>query len=153
MPDRDLQGMQAHRLIVGGECLLLAEASIAAIERVTSNGMTEVPEVNSNLVRASGAGEGPDESRSVLKSLDHFELCRGGEPVGIDAASPTLARLTGDGRVAESAVPFGVAVDTGEIDLPHCLLLELGLHLPGDVPCLAQHDDAGRIGIQAMGGP
>ena len=66
--------MKLHHCEAGIECLRIANATIRQVSRIPNNWIAEVPQVNPNLIRATGLERGFEQGGSVGASFEDAKI-------------------------------------------------------------------------------
>jgi hypothetical protein len=114
-------------------------------------GVAELPEVNSDLIRASGPRERFEERGAISEPLQHRELGTRAQPIGfIHVTRSQVSRFFADRRLADEVIDGRMSLDSREVSLLHFTASELRLHQAGKGSSAGEHDQPGGVGIEPM---
>jgi hypothetical protein len=115
--------------------------------------MTEVPEVDPDLVGAASKRAGFDEGRAIVVAPHHLKCRRGGSAIlGVDLPTAQWAGFIADGGLAGESFPRWMPLHFGEVNFFHLAAGKLGLEAGGKGVGPRQNHQARGIGIQPVGG-
>jgi hypothetical protein len=151
MFESKLPRMQAKRRFSNGQCLAGAEDLAWQINRITTNRKTQMPEVQSNLIRAACEGLDHQQGGAIGVSAKDMEFRAGGKTVCIiNLAGSGFDGLLTNGGIAEKSVLGRMSQNSGKICFFDIAELELWLHEFGKMPCAGKNNQTCRVAIQPM---
>ena len=121
--------MQAERWLGGIECHRWSDFSSCEIGRVAAGWQADLPEMDANLVGASGFWTGFEERGAVRVATDHAKVGAGGQTVvHVHAAGANGSGLAADRRCAGKHVLCRVALRSDKINFFRPFPGELRMH-------------------------
>jgi hypothetical protein len=120
---------------------------------VSHDGMTKMLEVKADLVGATCSRMGRDQRGAIGETLKDVEARVTGESSRfVNAAGAETAGFIRDGSLALEGVRGWVTLDASEVAFFDFSPAELRLEDAGEVLGLGEDNEAGGVGVQAMGG-
>ena len=142
--------MQLHRGIGGQQRLLLSHGPLRKIRWIADDRMTEMPEVQSNLMRATRDRLGLKQRGAVGVPLEDGEFSAGGLAGSIQRPGPEVLRIVFDGSGGYKKVFGGMPVNKSSVKFLHLPTNELRLQQRGHMAGLRQQHKTAGIRIQSM---
>ena len=150
MLDDQFPGVQSHGRLANIKRLIDSQLAVDVVRRVVNNWQTEMPEMDSNLVRSPRFGPTFYQAGFVLKILYFFRI----ESGLADRCNRPVQALSPGSRenpnVAAKVILIGTCREhvPGMSCVPHPI--KLGLNPLGDQSFSRKNNNAGRIGIESM---
>src|SRR5689334_1936642 len=116
MSERNAMGVQVKWRVVHRKGLEISHRPSGEVEGISQNGKTAVPEVDANLVSASGEGAGFEKGRAIGIAAQDPAFCAGGQSAEVGGVSAEFAGFGSDGCVAHEMIVRRVTLDAGEVD-------------------------------------
>jgi len=148
---------EAVALLVGEAALYQGEVEglVAAVDFVADDGMTEVREVDTDLVFATGQQlhfEQGEITFGTGETFQHFEGCLGRCAIGADAVFDgyDAVLVFAQGGVDDAAIGTYMTAHDGLVNLPHLAALPLLAELFGGGVGLGDKHKAAGLAVEAV---
>ena len=145
--------MEAHRRVCRRQRLPVAQSHLGQVDRIADDGMSQIPEMHPNLIRASCSRHSLHKRFAVLISRQHAKLCFGRiAAVSVNDPKAVVRWSPGDRLARRRVVPGRVAGHAAQIGLPGHAAFELRLDGLGCVAAAGKHHEPSGVCVEPMSG-